>query len=90
MAGSWLIGSEASLWYIYIYIYIPTVAAALALSLERFGDNAGPMMRILTFFDSDQVPEDLLRDSAAYVPHLSEPVVREETSKDLRSFSLIT
>ena len=47
-------------------------------------------MRILAFFDPDQVPEELLRDSAAYIPHLSNPIVREEVFKDLRSFSLIT
>ena len=47
-------------------------------------------MKSLAFFDPDQVPGDLLRDSAAYIPHLSNPVVREEVFKDLHSFSLIT
>ena len=70
--------------------YSKTVAAALALSLERLGDIAGSTMSILAFFDPDQVPEELLRDSAAYISYLSKPIVREKIFKDLRSFSLIT
>ena len=70
--------------------YSKTVAAALALSLERLDDAAGSTMKILAFFDPDQVPEELLRDSAGHILYLSRPIVREMIFKDLRSFSLIT
>ena len=70
--------------------YNKTVAAAFALSLDRLDDNAGSTMKLLAFFDPDQVPEELLRDSAGYISYLSKPSVRENIFEDLRSFSLIT
>ena len=47
-------------------------------------------MSPLAFFDPDQVSEELLSDSAAYIPYLSNPVVREEVFRDLHNFSLTT
>lgn len=73
-----------------IYIYNKSVAAALALSLETLSDITGSTMSLLAFFDPNQVPEELLSDSAAYIPCLSNPIVREEVFRDLRIFSLIT
>ena len=47
-------------------------------------------MSLLAFFDPDQIPQELLSDSAAYIPCLSNLIVLEEVLRDLRSFSLIT
>ena len=47
-------------------------------------------MSNLALLDPDQIPDELLRDSAAHIPHLSNPIVQEQVSKDLRRFSLIT
>lgn len=71
----------------YIHIYIQTIAAALALSLEKLNDNTGSIMKIFAFFDPDQIDENLSRDSAAYIPHLPNPIVQEELFKERRSFS---
>jgi hypothetical protein len=73
-------------WYNY------TVEAAFDLSISRLNENTRRTLEVLSFFDPDAIPEDLLAPSVALQPPLplfSTALDRNVLIKDLRRFSLI-